>query len=71
MGILISMLLIVMLGWLFMAPLIIPPCWQLCRRWGHSPSLSLLLLIPYVGFVILILLLQSPRSNEPGIARRS
>ncbi|MGF7211111.1 hypothetical protein GGE65_005727 [Skermanella aerolata] len=54
-----------------MAPLIIPPCWQLCRRWGYAPALSLLLLIPYLGFVILILLLQSPRSNEPGIARRS
>ena len=67
----ISMLLIVMLGWLFMAPLIIPPCWQLCRRWGYSPTLSLLLLIPYAGFVILVLLLQSPRTDEPDIARRS
>ncbi|KJB93295.1 hypothetical protein N826_17950 [Skermanella aerolata KACC 11604] len=67
----ISMLIFVILGWLLMAPLIIPPCWQLCRRWGYAPALSLLLLIPYLGFVILILLLQSPRSNEPGIARRS
>jgi hypothetical protein len=65
------MLIVVLLGWLLMAPLIIPPCWQLCRRWGYRPTLSLLLLIPYVGFVILILLLQSPRSNEPGIAQRS
>jgi hypothetical protein len=65
------MFIIVLLGWLLMAPLIIPACWQLCRRSGYSPALSLLLLIPYVGFVILILLLQSPRSNEPGITRRS
>ena len=65
------MLIVVMLGWLLMAPLIIPACWHLCRRWGYAPTLSLLLLIPYAGFVILILLLQSPRSNEPGIARRS
>ena len=65
------MLVAVLLGWLLMAPLIIPPCWQLCRRWGYSPALSLLLLIPYAGFVILILLLQNPRSNEPGIVRRT
>lgn len=64
------MLIVVLLGWLLMAPLIIPACWQLCRRSGHSPTLSLLLLIPYLGFVILVLLLQSSRSNEPGIARR-
>ena len=65
------MLTVVLLGWLLMAPLIIPPCWQLCRRRGYSPPLSLLLLIPYLGFVILVLLLQSPRSTESGIARRS
>jgi hypothetical protein len=70
MGILISMLLIVMLGWLFMAPLIIPACWHLCRRWGYAPSLSLLLLIPYAGFVAFVLLLQNPRPDEPGTARR-
>ena len=67
----ISMLVVVIFGWLLMAPLIIPPCWQLCRRWGYSPTLSLLLLVPCWELVILILLLQSPRSNEPGIARRS
>jgi hypothetical protein len=60
----ISMLIIVMLGWLFMAPLIIAPCWQLCRRWGYAPTLSLLLLIPYVGFVALVLLLQNPRPRQ-------
>ena len=64
------MLLIVFLGWLVMAPLIIPACWQLCRRWGYAPTLSLLLLIPYAGFVALVLLLQTPRTDKPDTAGR-
>jgi hypothetical protein len=66
----ISILLIVMLGWLIMAPIIIPACWRLCRRWGYAPTLSLLLLIPYAGFVALVLLLRNPRPDEPDTARR-
>ena len=57
---LIALLFLVLLGWVMMAPIIIIPCWHLCRRSGYSPLLSLLLLIPYFGFVALVMMLQRP-----------
>ena len=66
MSALIALMLLVLLGWLLMVPLIIPPCWLLCRRWGHPPALSLWLVVPYIGLVaFLMILLQFRRPAGP------
>ncbi|UEM24835.1 hypothetical protein JL100_034410 (plasmid) [Skermanella mucosa] len=63
MSALIALMLVVLLGWLLMTPLIIPPCWLLCRRWGYPPALSLWLVVPYIGFVALLVILLHPRPS--------
>lgn len=61
MSVLIALMLLVLLGWLVMVPLIIPPCWLLCRRWGYPPALSLWLVVPYFGLVVFLMILLQPR----------
>ena len=55
---LISTLFVVLIGWTVMAPLAIVPVWRLLRQSGRTHSLSLFLLIPYVGFVAVLMILQ-------------
>lgn len=40
-----------LIGLLIVAALVVPPYWQLWKRTGHSPWLSLLILIPVVNIV--------------------
>lgn len=63
MSVLIALMLLVLLGWFVMVPLIIPPCWLLCRRWGYPPALSLWLAVPYIGLVVFLMILLQPRSS--------
>ena len=44
-------------AWVFIAMLLIVPTWRIVRRTGRHPALSLLLFLPFIGFVILSLLL--------------
>lgn len=55
---LISTLFIILVGWVVMAPLVIIPVWRLLRQSGRSPLLSLVLLIPYAGFLAVVMVLQ-------------
>ncbi len=77
MSTLISILFIVLLGWALLAPLAIPAAWRMLRRQGRSGWPSLLLLVPYLGMVALMLILQGapraasrPSSGMVGLAHR-
>jgi hypothetical protein len=39
------------LPWLIAAAVIVVPFWRICARVGHSPWLSLLLLVPLVNVI--------------------
>ena len=56
--------LLVLMGWAFMGPLVIPPCWRLFRQRGVPPGLSLLLVVPFLGlvFALTVLAVRSPVS---------
>lgn len=63
MSTLISILFIVLLGWALLAPLAIPAAWRMLRQRGRSGWPALMLLVPYLGMLALILMLQSaPRA---------
>jgi hypothetical protein len=38
---------------LIAAALVIVPLWRICERAGFSPALSLLVVIPWLGFLII------------------
>lgn len=40
------------LPWLIVAAIIVVPFWQLCKRTGHSPWLSLLIVLPVANLVL-------------------
>ena len=40
---------------LIVAILVIVPLWRICGRAGFSPGLSLLVLIPWLGFLVIAL----------------
>jgi hypothetical protein len=40
-------------GWMIVAIIMVVPLWRLCRRVGHSPWLSLLMLIPVANIILL------------------
>ena len=42
---------------LILLVLVIVPLWRICRRAGFSPALSLLAIIPVLGFVIVAAIL--------------
>ena len=43
-------------GWPLMAAIAVIPFWRICTRVGHSPWLSLLILIPMVNLIFLYIL---------------
>ena len=43
-------------GWPLMAAIAVIPFWRICTRVGHSPWLSLLILIPLVNLIFLYIL---------------
>ena len=56
----------IFVGWVVMIPLIIYPVWRILRRYGRSPALSLLLLVPVAGILVLAWYLAlAPRRLEP------
>ena len=55
---LISALFIVLFGWVIAGPLMIPAGWRMARDGGRSSWLALLLLVPCVGFLAFIFVLQ-------------
>jgi hypothetical protein len=40
-------------GWIIVALVMVVPFWRLCRRVGHSPWLSLLMLVPLANVILL------------------
>ncbi|WP_448187857.1 hypothetical protein [Azospirillum sp. sgz301742] len=57
---LISTLFVILLSWAVMAPLVIAAAWRLLRATGRNPLLSLLLLVPYAGFLAVLVILRQP-----------
>jgi energy-converting hydrogenase Eha subunit B len=45
------------IGGLIAAVLMIVPLWRICGRAGFSPALSLLVVIPWLGFLIIAAIL--------------
>jgi len=58
-------MLLVLLGLTLMGPLVLPACWGLFRRQGLAPSLSLLLLVPFFGVVIVLAVLALGDARPP------
>lgn len=61
------------LGWLIVAAIAIVPFWRICKRIGHSPWLSLLVVIPLVNLIFIYYLAFSQwpadkASSGPGSA---
>ncbi len=56
------------LPWLIVAIIAIVPIWQICKRVGHSPWLSLLMLVPLVNLIFIYYLAfsQWPSQKPPG-----
>lgn len=48
----ISLLLIVLGGWVIMAPLIVAPAWRIFRRAGASPWLGVVASLPVIGLLV-------------------
>jgi hypothetical protein len=40
-------------GWIVVAIVLVVPFWRLCQRVGHSPWLSLLMLLPIANVILL------------------
>lgn len=56
----------ILVGWVAMIPLVIYPVWRILRRCGRGPALSLLLLVPVAGLLVLAWYLAlAPRRLEP------
>lgn len=60
---LISTLFIILVGWAAMGPLVIIPVWRLLRQSGRNPLLSLVLLVPYAGFLSVVMILRRPAAD--------
>jgi hypothetical protein len=41
------------LNFVLSAVLLVPPLWRICTRAGFSPALSLIAIVPGVGFLVL------------------
>ena len=39
-------------GWIVISVLLVVPLWKICARAGFPPALSLLALVPWLGFLI-------------------
>jgi len=68
MSTLISVLFMLLLAWALLAPLAVPAAWRVLRSEGRSGWLSLLLFVPYAGFVALLLILQRPAQAPSWVA---
>ncbi|WP_207477688.1 DUF805 domain-containing protein [Arenibaculum pallidiluteum] len=63
MSTLISLLFLLLLGWVLLAPLAVPAAWRLLRSEGRNGWYALLLFVPYAGFLALLLILQKPTNQ--------
>ncbi|MDB5731035.1 MAG: hypothetical protein JWQ03_930 [Variovorax sp.] len=50
--------------------LFVIPLWRICSRAGFNPALSLLVIIPLVGSIVLAALLSFREWPQPSIASR-
>lgn len=40
-------------GWIIFAAIAVIPFWRICKRLGHSPWLSLLILVPLINLIFI------------------
>jgi hypothetical protein len=46
-----------LIGWLFLALLVVIPLWAICAKVGLPPFLSLVAVVPGIGFLIVLAVL--------------